>query len=71
MIGDKKVVLPSDKPLGKDEIALPKGTTLFDETEPRVILTGELLKGMPKTKPQALSQMKVPESNEELLEKKK
>jgi hypothetical protein len=73
-VDNKTVVLhPSvtGKPLGKDEIALPKEITLFDEKKPRVILKGELLKGTEKPKPTALSELPKQLSNEELLEKKK
>lgn len=70
-VDGKKLVLPSDKPLGKDEMALPLGTTLFDETKPRVILSTELLKGQARPKPTALSEMKNPISEEEMLNKKR
>jgi hypothetical protein len=70
--GKKVVLLDAKKPHGADEIVLPRDVVLFDETKPRVILRGELLKGMEKPKPpQALSQMKLPETEEELLNKKR
>jgi hypothetical protein len=72
MVDGKTVILYDEKkPPTKDELVLPRDAVLFDETKPRVVLKGELLKGMEKPKPQALSQVKVPETEEELLNKKR